>query len=80
MLELKPGGVELVEQGFTSTAQAINDFTGLYFSYEKEELHWREWILASGKTLIFATYTTEPEQAGMDDVVIDQILETLVLN
>ena len=72
---------ELYAAGRTSKMVESGDFEGLYFEYASEELHWREWFLKhSSKSglLVFASYTCDPEQAGMDDVVVDQMLESLV--
>ena len=80
LAELAGFSSELINEGNEPAKLSMNNFQGLYFQYNKEELHWREWLLCSGSTLIFATYTTELEHEGLDDVIVDQILDTLTLN
>lgn len=52
---------------------------GFYFEYEDDGTAWREWYLAAGSLLIYITYNTDIENAGMDDVVVDQIIDTLLV-
>lgn len=72
---------ELLAEGKNPLMSVVGDFSGLYFEYSAEDMHWREWFLRHGEKkdlLVFATYTCDLEQAGMDDVVIDQMLESLI--
>lgn len=72
---------DLIAEGQQAKAVEVGDLQGLFFEYQTEDTHCREWFLTSAEKkdlLIFATYTCEPEQAGMDDVVIDQMLDSLV--
>lgn len=52
---------------------------GFQLEYQADELAWREWYLNGGRWILMVTYNTELEQAGMDDSLVDQILETLVI-
>ena len=51
---------------------------GVLFEYEQEGVTWREWYLAQGTLVLYATYNTEVEHAGLDDALVDEILSTLV--
>lgn len=53
-------------------------FSGYSLQYAADGLAWREWYLADENLILMMTYNTEKEQAGLDDSMIDQILETLV--
>lgn len=80
MDDLNAFAEELLQEGKHSEVIAVGDISGLYFEYSAEGMHWREWFLRHDNKkdlLLFATYTCDLEQAGMDDVVIDQMLETL---
>lgn len=55
------------------------DFTGFTATFDEEGAAIREWYLASGAMLLFVTYSCDPENRGMDDAAVDQILDTLTL-
>ena len=56
----------------------ISSFGGFSLSYIDDDLSWREWYLVGEQWILMITYNTELEQAGLDDPIVDQILETLV--
>lgn len=53
------------------------DFVGVYTTWLEEESAIREWYLADGNVLLFATYSCEPQQRGLDDAAVDEIMGTL---
>ena len=65
-----PDGAEL-------TAVSLGDFIGFRCEYQDEEGAWREWILGRKKLLLFITHGCAPEHQGIDDSIVDEILETL---
>lgn len=56
---------------------SCGDFTGYCSSWLEEEAAVREWYLARGGVLLFVTYCCEPQQQGLDDAAVDEILGTL---
>lgn len=78
--ELKAFASELIDAGNIPELVEIAELEGLYFSFEEDELCWREWYLSKGSLLIIVSYNVELENAGLDDVVVDQILDTLTVN
>ena len=57
----------------------MGDFSGLSTRYEEDDSAVREWYLSAGSVLLFITYNCDPENSGMDDAAVDEILETLEL-
>lgn len=57
----------------------LGDFTGLCFQYQDEGDAVREWIVQCDKRTLLVSYSCAVDDAGMDDSVIDEILETLSL-
>lgn len=55
----------------------VGDFSGLYFQYSDEGDAVREWLLQAEKLNLIVSYACDSDDAGMDDEVIDEILETL---
>ena len=68
---------ELREAGITPQRVRIGGWTGELFEHDDEGYHWREWFLAYGSIFVYAAYQCLPDNAGMDDAAIDEILETL---
>ena len=57
----------------------MGDFSGLSTQYLEDDSAVREWYLSAGSVLLFITYNCDPENSGMDDAAVDEILETLEL-
>jgi len=55
----------------------LGPFRGLYSAGEEESTFIREWYLQCGALLLYITYSCAGEHAGMDDAVVDDILQTL---
>ena len=68
---------DLREAGQTPLGVQVGDWRGEYFEHDDEEFHWREWFLRSGPQFVYAAYHCLPENRGMDDAAIDEILSTL---
>ena len=58
----------------------IGDFDGLYFNYEDEGDAVREWLLRADELNLLVSYACDLEDAGLDDEIIDEILDTLSIN
>jgi hypothetical protein len=57
----------------------LGDFEGVTGTYTLEDTAIREWYLASGAMLLFITYSCDPDNRGMDDAAVDELLDTLML-
>ncbi len=58
---------------------SVAGIDGLYYAYQEEGAALREWYLAGGELLILITYACDPDNTGMDDSAVDEILDTLAL-
>jgi hypothetical protein len=67
------------EPGWDWQTTRLGEFSGCYTAYEEEACHVREWYAASGKVLLFITYSCDADNGGLDDAAVDEILQTLVL-
>jgi hypothetical protein len=68
---------EHVKAGAKLREVTLGKLSGFFIHYSDEEFYSREWWLRSGNTVLLVTYTTELEQRGQEDSVVDQILTTL---
>jgi hypothetical protein len=57
----------------------LEELQGYYFAYQDQGDVVREWYLRHETMLLLITYSCEAENAGMDDVAVDQILSTLFI-
>ena len=57
----------------------LGDFSGLGFQYQDEGDAVREWIVQRDQRTLLVSYSCDADDAGMDDSIIDEILETLSL-
>ena len=55
----------------------LGAFRGFGSAGEEEGTALREWYLQCGPLLLYITYSCDAENAGMDDAVVDEILQTL---
>lgn len=78
--DLKAFASDLMDAGAIPELVEVAGLSGIYFDFIEDELCWREWYLRSGDLALIASYNVEPENKGLDDVVIDQILDTLTIN
>jgi len=65
--------------GAQFAAATLGDFAGLSSAYEEDGVAVREWCVASGRTLLFITYSCDLENSGMDDAAVDELLDTLLI-
>jgi hypothetical protein len=79
-VELQALAAQWLPQGVKGAEVRKGDFDGLYFAYDDEDDAVREWLLCAGEIYLLVSYACDPENAGMDDEVIDEILDTLSLN
>lgn len=68
----------------------LNESEAVYREYSEDDAFWREWLVSSQSIdkekasvvnedlLIYVTYCTDLENKSLDDVVVNQILSTLV--
>lgn len=63
--------------GASWSACRFGPFSGLCSSGVEEGTAIREWYLQCSSLLLYVTYSCEAENAGMDDAVVDEILQTL---
>jgi hypothetical protein len=68
---------ELVPAELTGSAARIGEFSGLYFEYIEDDDAVREWLLRDGNLLLLISYSCAVENQGIDDAMVDEILETL---
>ena len=57
----------------------VGPLSGWLFAYEDEGCWCREWYLAAGDLFVYVTYECDLENRGMDDDVVDEILDGLEL-
>ena len=55
-------------------------FSGFYLHYAMDDMYRRQWWLRSDDTVVLATYTSDLEDKGTEDPVVNGILETLTRN
>lgn len=59
---------------------ACGAFIGFYLHYSMGDMYLRQWWLRSEDTVVLATYTSDLEDKGKEDPVVNGILETLTRN
>lgn len=61
--------------------QAVSrgDFRGWTAAFVEDGAAIREWYLGHGAMLLFVTYSCDEDNRGMDDVAVDEILDTLAV-
>jgi hypothetical protein len=68
---------ELVTAGKRYTRVELGNHEGIMFRYYAGEESWKEWYLAAGHCMFFATYDCPREVEGVEDEEVVQILESL---
>jgi hypothetical protein len=56
-----------------------NDFSGVSCCYADEEEYWCEWYLRAGPVLLYITYYCPVEDEGLEEDLIESILESLTV-
>ena len=62
----------------TWQAVAAGDYKGIAAQFVEEDAAIREWYVANGSVMLFITYSCDPDNQGMDDAAVDEILDTLL--
>ena len=75
--EVRQIAIDNAEGDWDWREASCGDFSGWYSAWLDAEAAVREWYLARGDLMLFVTYSCEPEQAGLDDAAVDEILNTL---
>lgn len=57
----------------------VGQFAGVTIGFIEDNLAWREWYLSGENFLLMISYNTDEENISLDDAVIEQILDTLVI-
>lgn len=78
-MDLAELAAELVPGSQSGRPVQLAGCRGLYFQYQEEGDAVREWMLDGGALLLLISYSCARENAGLDDAVVDEILETLQL-
>jgi hypothetical protein len=55
----------------------LGDFDGVETRYREDEASIREWWLQAGSLILFVTYVCEIENEGLDESIVDEILDGL---
>jgi hypothetical protein len=67
------------EQALDWESVTLGDFSGVVSRYVEEETAVREWYVTNGALLLFITYSCDVDNAGMDDLAVDELLDTLMV-
>lgn len=72
-------GFATAENGVSSGPSPVQlgDFVGLELSKSLENAYWRMWFLRNRDLTLFATYTCDPPDKGIEDPEVEQMLATL---
>jgi hypothetical protein len=68
---------ELINSGKRYTRVQFGAHPGIMFRYYAGDDSWKEWYLAAGDCMFFATYDCPREAEGAEDEEVAQILESL---
>lgn len=75
--DLQALAAELFPKKVKSVPAQVGDFSGLYVHYVDEGDAVREWVISKDGQILLVSYSCDKENAGLDDEIVDQILETL---
>lgn len=67
------------EQSLDWETVTLGEFTGVSSRYVEDDTAVREWYITNGGLLLFITYSCDEDNAGMDDLAVDELLDTLVV-
>ncbi len=76
--DLRAMAAELTDPSVSWVNVDLGDFRGIRCAHEEEGAALREWCVASGRLALFITYSCEPENRGLDDAAVDELLDTLM--
>ena len=75
--DLREFAAEHYDAGAPIQSVVCGAFTGFYLQHSRPGGYQRQWWLRSGDTVVLATWTSDPNQKGNEDAVVDTILKTL---
>jgi hypothetical protein len=75
--DLEALAAELFPKKVKTAPAQVGDFTGLYVKYVDEDDAVREWLVRKDEQILLVSYSCDADNAGLDDEIVDQILETL---
>lgn len=75
--DLQSLAAELFPKKLKSVPAQVGDFDGLYVHYVDEGDAVREWLVRKDEQILLVSYSCDADNAGLDDEIVDQILETL---
>jgi hypothetical protein len=75
--DLREFAAEHLDRGAPIKTISCGDFTGFYLHYSMPSGYQRQWWLRCGDTIVFATWTSDIDQKGNEDAVVNSILDTL---
>ena len=78
-VDLKHLAGELIPAPQPGRPVQLAGLEALYFQYREEGEAVREWLVDGGGLLLLISYSCAVENAGLDDGVVDDILDTLQL-
>lgn len=68
---------DLVPAGVAPKPCRLAGQLALCFAYIEDDAAVRDWLTATDEWILLATYSCALEDRGLDDVLIDEVLETL---
>ncbi len=77
--ELKEYTEEVESQYGAAKRVELAELSGFYFSFSEDGDFFREWYLYCDDLLLLISYCCDEENAGMDDAVVDEILDTIYI-
>lgn len=77
VVDLKRLAGELIPASQPGQAVQLAGYKALYFQYRDDGEAVREWLVDGGELLLLISYSCAVENAGFDDSVVDEILDTL---
>lgn len=70
---------ELVPSTAARTPCSVAGLSGYCFSYIDETEAVRDWFVANDELLLLVTYSCDVEHQGLDDALVEEIIDTLQL-
>lgn len=77
--DLQVLAASFVPAGVIGQPARVAECDGLYFEYTEDGDAVREWLLRGDALLLLISYSCALEHRGFDDVMVDEILDTLQL-
>ncbi len=78
--ELRDFAEELIAEGHEPNSVKLAGMDALAFAYEEDQEFWREWYVRHDNLVLLITHDCDLENQGMDDSLVDEILNSLQVN